>query len=170
MVVVGLVLVIVAVTLCLYTNERDGQKVSLKWLFYVFLAVIGNAGCSIVQRTQQLQYNGAHGKMLMLFATGFSALVYSVVFLKSDKSDATTLLKTSWWTPVCAGVCNLILNILVMLMALTTLSPNLIYPVIGVGSIAIVIVFSLLVFKEKMKWWQWIGVIVGIIAIALLSI
>ena len=57
-----------------------------------------------------------------------------------------------------------------MLMAVTTLSPSLIYPVIGVGSLAVVTIFSLFVFKEKMHWWQWVGVAVGALAVALLSI
>lgn len=169
-VVIGLILVICAITLCLYTKEKEEQTISWKWLFYVALAFLGNAGCTIVQRTQQVQYDGQHGKMLMLFATGFSALAYLVIYLKSDKSDTQTMLKTSWWTPVCAGVCNLILNVLVMLMALTDLSPSLIYPVIGVGGLAVVTVFSLFIFKEKMRWWQWLGVAVGAVATVLLSI
>ena len=106
----------------------------------------------------------------MLFATGFSALAYLLVYLKSDKTDTPNMLKTSWWIPVCAGVCNLILNVLVMLMALTDLSPHLIYPVIGVGGLVVVTIFSLLVFKEKMRWWQWLGVAVGAVAVVLLSI
>ena len=169
-VVIGLILVVCAITLCLYTKEKDDKTISWKWLFYVALAFLGNAGCTIVQRTQQVQYNGQHGKMLMLFATGFSALAYMFVYLKSDKSDTPSMLKTSWWTPICAGVCNLILNVLVMLMALTDLSPSLIYPVIGVGGLAVVTIFSLLVFKEKMRWWQWLGVAVGAVATVLLSI
>ena len=116
-VVIGLVLVCCAIALCLYTKKKDEKTISLKWIFYVALAFFGNAGCSIVQRTQQVQYNGEHGKMLMLFATGISALVYLAVYLKSDKSDTPTMIKTSWWIPVCAGVCNLILNALVMLLA-----------------------------------------------------
>lgn len=55
-------------------------------------------------------------------------------------------------------------------MALTALSPSLIYPVLGVGGLAVVTIFSLLVFKEKMRWWQWIGVAVGAVAVLLLSI
>ena len=117
-----------------------------------------------------MKYNGQHGNMLMLFAIGFCALAYLVVYLRSDRSDTSTMLKTSWWLPVCAGVCNLILNVFVMLMALTTLSPSLIYPVIGVGGLAVVTIFSLLVFKEKMRWWQWLGVAVGAVAVILLSI
>ena len=168
-VIVGLVLVICAVALCLYTKQKDEKKFSWTWLFFVALAFFGNAGCAIVQRTQQMEYNGAHGNMLMLFATGVCALMYLFVYLKSDRSDSPTMLKTSWWAPVCAGLFNLLLNFFVMRMAQTTLSPSLIYPVIAVGRLAVVTVFSLFVFKEKMYPWQWLGVAVGTVATALLS-
>lgn len=169
-VIIGLILVICAIVLCLYTKEKDEKSFSWKWLFYVVLACLGNAGCSIVQRTQQIKFNGQHGNMLMLFAIGICALAYLIIYLTSDKADTPIMLKTSWWEPVCAGICNLVLNVFVMLMALTELSPSLIYPVIGVGGLAVVTIFSLLVFKEKMRWWQWIGVAVGAVAVLLLSI
>lgn len=169
-IVIGLILVVCAITLCLYTKKKDEQSISWKWLFYVALAFFGNAGCTIVQRTQQVQYNGQHGKMLMLFAAGFSVLAYLVLYLRSDKSDTPTILKKSWWMPICAGLCNLILNLFVMLMALTDLSPSLIYPVIGVGGLIIVTIVSLFIFKEKMHWRQWLGVVVGVVAVGLLSI
>ncbi len=169
-VVVGLVCVVAAIYLCLYTKEKDEKAFSLKWLFFVALAFFGNAGCTIVQRTQQVQFNGQHGNMLMLFATFFSAIFCLFMYLKSDKKHSKAILKRSWWAPVCAGVSNLALNVLVMLMALTTLSPSLVYPVIGVGGLAVVTIFSLLVFKEKMRWWQWVGIIIGMIAVLLLSI
>ena len=169
-VIVGLVFVVIAIYLCLYTKEKEEKTFSLKWLFFVMLAFFGNAGCTIVQRTQQVKFNGQHGNMLMLFATFFSALFCLFMYLKSDKKDSKEMLKDSWWAPVCAGVSNVALNILVMLMALTTLSPSLIYPVIGVGGLAVVTVFSLLVFKEKMRWWQWIGIVIGMFAVLLLSI
>jgi uncharacterized membrane protein len=169
-VIIGLLLVACAIVLCLYTKGKDDKSVSWKWLLYVALAFFGNAGCSIVQRTQQVQHNGQHGNMLMLFAIGFCALAYLIIYLKSNREDTPTMLKTSWWLPVCAGICNVILNVFVMLMAVTDLSPSLIYPVIGVGGLAVVTIFSLLVFKEKMRWWQWVGVAVGAVAVILLSI
>ena len=169
-VVIGLVLVVCSIVLCLYSKEKDEKKFSWKWLFYVALGLFGNAGCSIVQRTQQVAYNGEHGNMLMVFATGFCALAYLVIYLFSDKTDTPTMLKTSWWMPVVAGLCSLILNVAVMLMALTDLSPSLIYPVIGVGGLAVVTVFSLFMFKEKMRWWQWLGVAIGAVSVLLLSL
>ena len=37
-----------------------------------------------------------------------------------------------------------------------------------IGSLSITLVFSIGIFREKMKWWQWIGVLLGAVAIALL--
>jgi drug/metabolite transporter (DMT)-like permease len=108
--------------------------------------------------------------MLMAFATLFSLVVCLFIYLRSDKSDTKPMLKRSGWVPVCAAICNLILNLMVILMASTDLSPSLIYPLIGVGGLSIVTVFSLVVFKEKMSRRQWLGVAIGAIAVVLLSL
>ena len=47
---------------------------------------------------------------------------------------------------------------------------SIIYPVLAVGGLIIVTVFSKYVFKEDMRWWQWVGVIVGTLAVGILSI
>ena len=169
-VVIGLLLVICSITLCLYSKKTEEKKISTKWLVYVLLAFFGNAGCSIVQRTQQTEYAGAYGKQLMFFAILLSASVYLFIYLKSNRIDTPAMLKTSVWLPVCAALLNLVLNVFVMLLANTELSPSLIYPVIGVGSLAVTLVFSLFVFKEKMHWRQWVGVGIGAVAVLLLSI
>lgn len=113
---------------------------------------------------------GQHGNMLMMFATGFSAMMYLFIYLRSNRSDSKVMLKSSWWLPILAGVFNIALNALVMLMALTDLSPSFVYPTVSVGGLAVVAVFSLFVFKEKMHFRQWIGIAVGAVAVVLLSI
>ena len=134
------------------------------------LAFFGNAGCIIVQRAQQIVYNGQHSNMLMFFALLFSVVAYFFVYLRSDKTCSLQIIKTSWYAPVLSGVFNFLLNVFVILLVFTDLSPSLIYPVIGVGELAVVAIFSLFVFKEKMYWWQWVGVVVGAVATVLLSI
>ncbi len=167
---IGLALVVASVCLCLYTGKKDEKKVSVKWLVFVIMALVGNAGCSITQRTQQVAFGGVHGNMLMAFATFLSVIVCFTIWLRSDKTDAKAMLKGSWYFPVSAGVCNVLLNIFVMKMALTSLSPSLIYPVIGVGGLMVVTLFSLFGFKEKLKWQQWIGIAFGALATVLLSL
>ena len=45
-----------------------------------------------------------------------------------------------------------------------------VYPVLSIGSLMVTTFFSVFIFKEKMRWWQWIGVVVGATAVGLLSI
>jgi drug/metabolite transporter (DMT)-like permease len=55
-------------------------------------------------------------------------------------------------------------------LATSELSPSLIYPVVAIGGLMLTTVFSAFVFKEKMHWWQWVGVLIGSVAVGILSI
>ena len=172
LIAIGLILVVVAIWLCLYQgkSQQETKKVGVKWLTYAFLAFVANAGCSITQRTQQIRFDGKYGSFLMLLATGISVVFCLIAYLKSGCTDTKTILKKSWYIPLAAGGMNGLLNLFVILLATAVLSPSLIYPVIGVGSLVVTTFFSMLIFKEKMHWWQWCGVAIGAIAVALLSI
>jgi drug/metabolite transporter (DMT)-like permease len=167
---IGLALVVLSIVCCLYSKDKERKGFSWKWLFFALLACFGNAACSILQRSQQIRFHGEHGSMLMLFATTISAVVCLCIYLKSDKTDSLKLLKKSAYVPVLAGVCNIASNFLIMLIATTSLSSSLVYPVLGVGSLGVVILFSLMAFKEKIRKIQWLGLALGAAAIALLSV
>ncbi len=172
---IGLVLVAIAIYLCLNKGKQENSAeeehpISLKWLFFVVLGFVGNAGCTIVQRNQQIAYNGQHAELLMVIATAFAGSVLLARYLKSGSQDFKRLLKERSIYPIGSGIFNFGLNLFVISLAGTTLSPSLIYPVISVGALAIVTVASIFLFKEKMKWWQWLGVFIGAVAVALLSI
>ena len=72
--------------------------------------------------------------------------------------------------PVVSGVLNVGLNFFVILLAPSNLSPSFIYPTIGIGGLVLVILFSRIVFKEKITPIKLAGLIIGLIATALLSI
>ena len=165
---IGLVFVVLCLWLCLYTGKKEERKISLKWIFFVVMMFLGNAACTIVQKTQQTDFNGEYGNFMML-ATGMCALSALVIYLRSDKTHSSVLCKDSWYFPVSAGVLNAVANLLVIAMANSTLSPGLIYPVLSIGGLMVTTVFSVFIFKEKMAWWQWIGVALGFVAIAVLS-
>lgn len=170
---IGLLLVAISLWLCLYPGkrgEKTGERISLKWLIFAMMAFVGNAGCSIIQRTQQMKYEGQHGNLLMLIAIACGTVFALVQYLRSDRTDTRVILKSSALFPVGAGVCNMLLNLFMILLATSPISPNLIYPVIAVGGLAVTSLFSLLAFKEKLRWWQWVGIAVGAAAVALLSL
>ena len=172
LVVAGLLLVALSLWLCLYKGKKeDGEeKINVKWLIFVAMMFVGNAGCSIVQRTQQSAFNGEHGGLLMVGAMLISTLTSFILFMKDDRSTAKVTAKTSWYFPALAGVCNVGLNVFVMLLATSSLSPSFIYPVLSVGGLAVSMIFSIVAFHERLKWWQWLGFAIGVIAVVILSL
>ncbi|MBQ3571366.1 MAG: hypothetical protein IJA15_00905 [Clostridia bacterium] len=170
LVICGLLLVVVALFLCLWKGKNANEKFNFKWLFYALLMFVGNAGCAIVQKTQQMQFDGKYGGFLMLIATGISLIISVVSYLRDKKFTDKKLLLQTCAFPVSAGICNGLLNLFVIILATSTLSPSLIYPVIAIGGLMLTTVFSAFIFKEKMYWWQWLGVLVGTVAVGILSI
>ena len=169
-VIAGVFLVIAALMLCLYTGKVEvGEKkrISAKWLLFVSLFFVGNSVGTITQRTQQLDFDSAYGDFFMTVATGVSFAVCLFVYLKSDKTDTKKILEGSWYIPLLCGAFNFFQNLFVIILA-TLLSANIVYPVLMIGSLAVTGIYSIVIFKERMNWWQWLGVILGAIAIALL--
>ena len=167
----GLLFSVIALWLCLYGGKAESKsKLRLKWIGYVLLYSLGNAGCSIVQRNQQIHFDGQYGNFLMLIASGTSLCACLVLYLFSDKSHSCEIARSSWYFPVLSGILNALLNLFVILLATSPLSPSLIYPLLAVGSLLIITLTSFFGFKEKMRWWQWCGVLLGAVAIAILSL
>lgn len=151
-------------------NRNGREKITLKWIVFITLAFVGNAGVSIVSRTQQMVYNGQHGNMLMFYGTMIAVAVSVVDYIREDKSEIALIDKKQCAYPVLAGVANFIVNLCGLYFVSTPLSTNVIYPVFGVGCLMLVTIASKFMFKEQMTKMQWLGIIIGAGAIALLSI
>ena len=169
LVLTGLALVVVSLVLSLYSGEKSGKKITVKWLAYASVMFVVTASCSIVQKAEQIAFDGQHGSMLMFFGVVLAALICLGYFFLTEKPDVQKMLKTSWYFPLGAGTSSALGNLFVVLMA-TKLSSNLVYPTLAVGCLALTSVGAVLLFKEKLAWWQWLGVAIGAVAVALLSI
>lgn len=171
-VIIGLIGVVVSLYLCLGVGKREEKKkISVKWLIFVLIMFIGNSGCCIFQRQQQMDFNGEHGTLFMVGAMVLSVAVSGLFLIKAKKvENKAKLLKRGWFCPVLAGLGNMLSNFFVILLASSPLSPSLIYPFLSVGGLAITTLVSVILFKEKLSVWQWIGMGVGAIATACLSV
>ena len=170
---IGLVLVVISIALCLTSPKKDGsdkKPITLKWIIFATMTFVGNVTCSVAQRTHQIVFEGKHGNMLMVFSMLLLFVFFLVSYLLSDRSDSKKTVRDSWYFPIASGTCNLLLNLFVILLAVTNLPPSLIYPAIGVGGIMITSLFSAFFLKEKLYFWQWCGIAVGAVAIVTLSV
>lgn len=168
---IGIVLIVVSLALCLLTKEEKSNSNNIfKWLFFAVLITIGNAGCSIIQKYQQMAFNYQHKNMFMFFGVFFSTIVCAILALKEEKTNWPKAFKSSWLFPALAGGSSALSNVFILLMVKHEMSPVIIYPGVAVGGLMITIVISLLGFREKLRPMQWCGLAVGAVALVLLNL
>ena len=174
MVLAGVALIAIALFLCLVPIGKGTVKGSFritgKWLFYAMLILFGNAGCAILQKTQQRVFDGQYGNQLMVFATCLAAIFTALMCVKDDKSCWKQVVKENWYFPVVAGSSSAICNLFIILMASTDLSPSLIYPALAIGGLTLTTLVSVVACKERLKLSQWIGLVIGAVALVLLNL
>ncbi len=169
-VVIGLVLIVSALYLCFKPDRNHQVKTSAKWVIFALLLLIGNAGCSIVQKYQQAAFNAEYSSTLMFFGIGFATIFCLAKYLKDKNPDFKALSKSSLLLPVVSGISSALLNNFIILMFSTTLSESVIFPVIAVGGMILTTLFSVLVYKERLGKLEWTGLAVGAVALVFLNV
>jgi len=168
---IGVVLIIVSLSLCLLTKEPASDTANLrKWLLYAVLIALGNSGCSIVQRYQQMVFNYQHKHMMMFFGVFFAACGCLIIASKEKKSHWPAALRSSWLFPALAGCSSAFSNVFILLLVKGEMSPVIMYPGIAVGGLMITTAISFYGFHEKLRPAQWCGLWVGAAALVLLNL
>ncbi|MBQ8415479.1 MAG: hypothetical protein IJX13_01045 [Clostridia bacterium] len=175
---VGIVCIVVSLCLCLLGTGKEKRSDSkgeafrsiLKWIPFALLIAAGNAGCSIIQKYQQMAYAGQHKNMLMLFGVFFSLIVSLVLAWREDRTYWRAALKDTWEFPCLAGLSSAISNVFVLLLVNSTMSPAVIYPGVAVGGLILTIFASRFLFRERLRPMQWCGIAVGCVALVLLNL
>lgn len=167
--IIGLSLIVISLVLIILKKDKADKKKGYLWLLFAVFAMLANAGCSIVQKTEQIDFVGKYGPEFMMLATAFTTLFCSIYALITKNKIKNSGIKKSWLLLMLVGLCNFSLNYFVIRLASTDLSPTIIYPAITL-SILIVITYSIFIKKEKILVRQWIGIAIGIVAMVLLSL
>ena len=168
---IGLVLIVVSLVLCLITKEKGPRSGNLlKWAFYAFLITVGNAGCAIIQRYQQMAFDYQHKNMFMFFGVLFAAGVCAVLSLKEDKTNWGKAWKASWPCLIFTGISSAATNVCMLLLVQLKMSPVILYPGVAVGGLMFTTLIALVCFREKLRVMQWWGLGVGAVALVLLNL
>ena len=142
----------------------------LQWLFFAALIAVGNAGCSITQRFQQMAFDYQYKNMFMFFGMFFASIVCFSLAMKEEKSNWSIAFKTSGFLPALTGFSAAASNVFTLLLIKYEMSPVIIYPGIAVGGLMITTIVSLLCFREKLRTMQWCGLAVGAVTLVLLNL
>jgi drug/metabolite transporter (DMT)-like permease len=168
---IGIALIVISLSLCLLTKEKNGENHNTaKWMVFAVMISVGNAGCSIIQRYQQMAFNYNHKYMLMFFALLFASVLCVLMSLREDKTNWKRAVRVSWAFPALAGCGSALSNVFILLMVKSNLSPVILYPGVAVGGLMLTVIASLLFFREKLRPMQIAGLTVGAVALVLLNL
>lgn len=165
--VVGIVLLVLSLLLI---NKKDKHNtISLKWLFYVFLAFFGNGMCTVVQKMQQVASDGAYKNEFMIIALSIVTIVMLLLALTTERKQLSFCVKSGlYWAMLC-GVMNGMVNLFVMILS-GRMPVSLMFPMISAGGIIVTYIVSRFAYKEKMSTIQFVGFLIGIASVVFLNI
>lgn len=168
--IVGIILLLISLFF-VNMEKKDDKKITLKWILFVFLAFVGNGGCSTVQTVQQTALSGQYKNEFMIIALLITSitLFLAAFFTKERETVKMSLKKGFIWYAIC-GIANGAVNLFVMMMVSVYKMPaSVMFPLISAGGIIITVIVSMTLYKEKLTKYQMLGVLLGIGAIVLLN-
>ena len=152
------------------TNKKNGETaITLKWIVYVLLGTIGNGMCSVVQKMQQLKYEGLYKNEFMIISLAIVTVILALFVFYKERNNTQTFFKDGWKSGLISGIANGMVNLFVMI--LSNLMPvSLMFPLISVGGLVITYFVSKCYYHENLSKMQTIGLFIGMCSVVLFNI
>lgn len=139
-----------------------------QWLLFVGLTFVCNGICSILQTEHQKMFPGHYNQEFMFFAMLLCVLVFLGLNLKKMQCTAFQITKGIGYA-VISGITNGAANFLTLMLAGYE-NASVLFPIVSAGTVLGSLFCGKILFKEKLKWNQYIALAAGIIAVVLLKI
>lgn len=168
---IGSAFLILSLFLINYEKEAAARKVTWRWILCVTLAFIGNGMCSVIQKAEQIAHPQGGGNLFMIVALAISAvlLLGIPVLLPWERRNIPSALASGWWLALLCGGANGLVNLLVLYLN-GRMSASILFPLISGGSMVLILLWSLLIRKERFSVRQTAGFLSGILSIVLLNL
>lgn len=165
----GLLLLFVSILL-INAKKKEGEgKITVKWLIYALISLVGNGACSTIQPMQSRAFGGAYDSTFMVIALLVVFLVLASFALFNERGEIVPSLKCGAPFMVLCGAANGMVNLLVMI-ASATVNNSVMFPIISAGGIVLTWLVSVFLYKEKLEKRQNIGMLLGVISIIFLNL
>ena len=149
-------------------KDREREKISVKWIAAVSATFLTCGLYGIVQRMQQIYFKDARTNQFMIVTLGLSSIILICYGMIKYGKKNIDVIKSGGIYAACAGISNGVTNffglVLYMYMPISIVSPLK-------SCVKIIISFaaSVLLFKEKFKKRQLVGLFLGTLAIIFLN-
>jgi len=163
----GLVFLLISLWL-VRPNSGGKEKITSRWVIFTIIAFVGNGFCTIIQKSQQLAFDGMYKSEFMIAALIIVTAVFTVFAFIKERGTMKQFIRHGTVTSVLCGAANGLTNYLVMVIT-ATVAASVFFPVISAGQIIFAFLCSFLLYKEKLSKPQVVGVIFGVAALVLLN-
>ena len=151
-------------------EEKEKKKFDPLWLILSLLALFANGVSSFLVAKQENVFNAQYNNEIMIIAFMLSSvvtLIISLVFEKGEKIKEGSKSALLWG--VLCGIALGVMNVFVLL-SVGEVHASIVFPVISGGSMTLIFIASLIFFKGKYTFSQYIGFMLSIVSLVLLSI
>lgn len=136
---------------------------------FVAVSFVGNGMCSVVQKAQQVTFDGKMKNEFMIIALLIAVAVLFTASLVKEKKDIPNCLKNGWYLCAATGLFNGMVNLFVMILA-GMMQVSVMFPLISAGGIITTFIMSRFTFRESFSRSQLFGFIFGVAAVVLLNL
>lgn len=162
-------LILLVASLFLINPKSADTPLTPKWIVCVFLAFVGNGMCSVVQKMQQIAFNGDYKNEFMILALVMVVILLSVFVIVKESKEIKTYAKAGWHISLASGIANGMVNLFVMILS-GIIPVSLMFPMISAGGIIVTYFVSRFFYKEKLTKTQLVGFVLGIASVVFLNI
>ena len=180
--IIGVVLMLFCLVLSVKKDTDNEKKAAARWLILCFITCFATSAIGILQKLHQSSaYRGELTAFLIIaFACSFvfSAANIAVIKLKASKNDGAEKLvfhKKKSPLPilvaffVVAGI-GIALNNMINLYLSGTVPSAIFFPIVNGGLIFLTTIAAVIFFREKLRPRQWVGLAIGIAALAVIAL
>ena len=163
----GIVLALVALVLVLGGKKESGDKNNRKWLLPVFIFFGTGTGDILMKITEQQNIVGNLGFMIAFIY--FVALVFGVIIVVWDIAIG----KSKWqWKSAVGGIGLGVINYFStysVYNAMRCFDNVVLFPIYNIGVVSVTALVGWLCFKEKLTLKNYIGLVIAVIAVILIT-
>ena len=157
------------ISLILITGKSDKMQISFKWIVAAILTFVSNGLCTIIQKMQQLRFDGAYKNEFMIFALVFVIACMFIFSLIKERNRIGYYAKEGCVSAFFSGIFYAVVNLFVMILT-GKMNTAIMFPLISAGGIVVTYLISKFGFKEELTKKQLWGLILGICSVILLNI
>lgn len=162
-------IVLLCISLYLTNKKTDDTKITLKWLIYVSLSTVCNGLCVVVQKMQQVKFDGLYKNEFMIVSLAIVVLILAFFVLFKERKEIGTYFRLGWKEAIMGGLTNGMVNLFTMILT-GLMAASLMFPLISVGGIIVTYLVSKFYYHEELTKMQTIGLFVGMASVVLLNI